>query len=186
MTTALLLIDLQQEVANRIAGGRVPWPGGAEDRVTELLALFRTKGWPVVHVHHDDADPAAPFRRDLPSGQAMACASPAPGEAVIFKSGSSAFAGTGLDAHLRRAGIDRLVICGAVTGFCVNSSVRAASDLGFSVLLAEDALFSFGIDTHDGQGGIGAEMVARSTLALLAADFATVAPGATLARMIGA
>jgi nicotinamidase-related amidase len=107
----------------------------------------------------------------MPTGAPMPCALPLPGEAVLWKSRSSAFAGTGLDAHLRQAGIDRLVVIGAVAAFCVTSTVRAAADLGFGVILPGDALLAFDIAAHDG-GRIDPETVLRVTLSLLGADFA--------------
>lgn len=169
--TALVVIDMQEGMAERTRAGRPRANPQAEAHVAALLAQFRARGLPVLHVLHDDPDPAAPFRRDSPLGQPMACARPLPGEPVFWKTGSSAFAGTGLDAALRRAGITRLVLVGAVAAFCVTSSVRAASDLGFQVILPGDALIGFDIAAHDG-GRIDAATVLQVTLSLLGADFA--------------
>ena len=71
----------------------------------------------------------------------------------------------------RRLGIDRIVLVGAVTAFCVTSSTRAASDLGFQVILPGDALLGFDLPAHDG-GRLDAATVHRVTLSLLGADFA--------------
>lgn len=183
MTTALVVIDMQMGMAERIASGRPRTNLDAEDRVAELLALFRARGLPVLHVHHDDPDPASPFRKGEPGGAPMPCAVPVPGEPVFWKSGSSAFAGTGLDAALRRIGADRIVVAGAVAAFCVTSTVRAASDLGFRVILPGDALLAFDIPAHDG-GRIDPETVLRVTLSLLGADFADlVTAGAVAGRL---
>lgn len=169
MGTALLCIDMQMGMADRIAAGRPRTNLSAESHVAALMALFRARGLPVVHVLHDE--PGTPFVRDLPGGQPMPCAAPAGDEVVIWKSRSSAFAGTGLDARLRQMGVDRLVVIGAVAAFCVTSTVRAASDLGFSVILPGDALLAFDIPTHDG-GRIDPDTVLRVTLSLLGSDFA--------------
>jgi nicotinamidase-related amidase len=183
VTTALLIIDMQMGMAERTAAGRPRANPHAEAHVAALAALFRARGLPVVHVHHDDADPASPFRRGQPSGAPMPCAEPAPDEVVFWKSGSSAFAGTGLDAHLRRQGIDRLVLVGAVAAFCVTSTCRAASDLGFQVILPGDALIGFDIPAHDG-GRIDAETVLRVTLSLLGADFARLVTADQVAGLV--
>lgn len=171
MTTALLVIDMQMGMAHRTASGRPRANPEAETHVASLLALFRAKGLPVVHVLHDDPDPASPFRRGAEGAEPMPCAQPLEGEAVVWKSTSSAFAGTGLDALLRRRGIDRIVLVGAVAAFCVTSTTRAGSDLGFQIILPGDALIGFDIPAHDG-GRIDAETVLRVTLSLLGADFA--------------
>ncbi len=181
MTTALLCIDMQMGMADRMASGRPFANAGAEDRIAALLALFRSRGLPVVHVHHDE--PGTAFARGEPSGAVMPCAAPEAAEVVFWKSRSSAFAGTGLDAHLRQNGIDRLVIIGAVAAFCVTSTTRAASDLGFTVILPGDALLAFDIGAHDG-GRIDPDTVLRVTLSLLGADFAQLVTADQVASLL--
>jgi nicotinamidase-related amidase len=171
MGIALLVIDMQMGMADRIAAGLDCANPKAGDRIADLIALFRGRGLPVIHVLHDDADPASPFRRGQPGGAPMPGAVPGPGEAVFWKQGSSAFAGTGLEPHLRAADIDTIVLVGAVAGFCVTSTTRWASDLGFRVILPGDAVLGFYVTAHDG-GRIPAAEVLRVTLSLLGADFA--------------
>lgn len=173
MATALVVIDMQQGMADRIAAGRQPVSPKALAHMAQLTQVFRARGQEVVHVHHHDSDPASPFRRGKPSGAPMAGTAPLGDEAVFWKSGSSAFAGTGLDAYLRRKGISQIVVIGAVAAFCVTSTVRSASDLGFAVILPGDALLGFDLPAHDG-GRIDAQTVHRVTLSLLGADFAKV------------
>ncbi len=171
MTTALLVIDMQEGMADRIRAGREQANPQAEANTAALLALFRARGLPVIHVFHDDPNPESPFRKGLPSAEPMACARPLAGEAVLWKHGSSAFHGTGLEAHLRGRGIDTLVLTGAVAAFCVTSSTRQGSDLGFRILLPGDALIAFDLPAHDG-GRLDAHTILRVTLSLLGADFA--------------
>lgn len=185
MITALLVIDMQMGMTRRTEAGRERANPGAEHRVADLLALFRGKGLPVVHMLHDDAHPSSPFRRGQPDGEPMPCALPVAGETVLYKAGSSAFAGTGLDAHLRRQGIDRLVIVGAVAAFCITSTTRWASDLGFAVILPGDALVGFDLPAHDG-GRIDAATVLRVTLSLLGADFARLVTADQVAGLVAA
>lgn len=181
MTTALLVIDMQLGMADRIAAGRLPVDAQAPDRMAMLIAMFRARNLPVVHVHHDE--PGTPFARDLPSGAPMPCAAPLAGETVLWKHRSSAFAGTGLDAHMRKLGAGRIVVIGAVAAFCVTSTVRAASDLGFEVILPGDALLGFDIPAHDG-GRIDAGTVLRVTLSLLGADFAQLVRADQVAALL--
>lgn len=183
MRTALLCIDMQMGMADRIAAGRPQANPQAEAHVAALLALFRGQGWPVVHVFHDE--PGTPFARDLPGGQPMPCALPLAGEAVLWKSRSSAFAGTGLEALLRQMGVERLVVVGAVAAFCVTSTVRSASDLGFAVILPGDALLAFDLPAHDG-GRLEAEVVLRVTLSVLGADFARLVRAEDVAAVLAA
>lgn len=179
MKTALLVIDLQQEFSRRTAAGRARSNPDAELRVAEVLALFRARRLPVVHIHHDDPNPASGFRLTVPTGQVMPCAAPLPGETVIVKHGSSAFHGTGLADHLHNAAIDHLVVIGAAVNFCVASSVRSGADLGFAVTVVSDAVFGFGIPGPDG-AMIAPETVLAVTLATLGAGFAKIRPSAAL------
>lgn len=181
MTTALLCIDMQMGMAERIASGRPIANAGAEERIAALLALFRARRLPVIHVHHDE--PGTPFARGLPSGEVMPCAAPEAGEAILWKSKSSGFSGTGLHDHLRQAGIDRLVIVGAVAAFCVTSTTRAASDLGYEVILPGDALLAFDIAALDG-GRIDPDTVLRVTLSLLGSDFARLVTADDVAALV--
>jgi nicotinamidase-related amidase len=173
MSTTLLVMDMHKGMQRRIDAGRDHVNPDAPARIADLLALFRSRGLPVVHVHHADPDPTSPFHPGHPDHAIMAEALPCDGEAVIVKSGSSAFIGTGLEAHLVANHINTLVVVGAVAAFCITSTVRQASDLGFKVLLPGDALMGFDIPAHD-TGRIPAADVLRVTLSLLGADFATL------------
>lgn len=177
---AVLVIDMQEGMASRVRSGRALVVPEAPERIAALLGDARARGMPVIHVHHSDPDPASPFRKGQPDGAPMACALPLPGEPVLWKHGSSAFHGTGLDAHLRDLGVTELVVAGAVAAFCVTSTVRMASDLGYKVLLPQDALLGFDLPAHDG-GRIDAATVQRVTLSILGADFAQLTTVADIA-----
>jgi nicotinamidase-related amidase len=180
--TALIVIDMQMGMAERIASGRPQANPDAENNVAKLLSMFRDQGRPVIHVFHDE--PGTPFEKGKPLGEPMPCAAPLAGEVLFWKSTSSAFSGTGLDAYLRRAGIGHIVLVGAVAAFCITSTTRAASDLGFKVLLPGDALLGFDIPAHDG-GRIDAPTVMRVTLSLLGADFAELITTSDVAVQLG-
>lgn len=167
---ALIVIDMQAEMQRRVDAGNDHVNGTtAPAHVAQLVSTFRERGWPVLHVHHSDPAETSAFHPSALGHAPMPCAAARPGEPVFEKSTSSAFASTGLEAWLRDAGITDLVIVGAVAGFCVNSTVRAASDLGFSVTVARDAVIGFG--TAEGPK---AQTIFDVTMALLASDFAQV------------
>lgn len=174
-TTALLIVDMQMEMANATAAGRPRANLDAEEKISTLAEAFRSADLPVCHVMHDDPRPESKFRRDLPSGQPMPCALPAEGEAVFWKTGSSGFVDTSLAKHLRESGISRLVIVGGVAAFCVNSTARSAADLGFDVQIPEDALIAFALPSRHG-GDIDAEVALEVTLSALHAGFGRVLP----------
>lgn len=75
---------------------------------------------------------------------------PLPGEAVFLKARYNAFAGTGLDAHLKSLQRDTLVIAGLTTECCVDSTARDAFERDYRVFVASDAVAAYEADLHQG------------------------------------
>ena len=63
---------------------------------------------------------------------------PRSGDAVIYKHRFSGFYDTELDATLRAAGVDQLVVTGCTTSVCVESTIRDAMYRDYSCLLLSD------------------------------------------------
>jgi nicotinamidase-related amidase len=72
-----------------------------------------------------------------------------PPATVIDKSAYSAFAGSVLAAFLREKSVDTLIITGSETDVCVLATVLDAVDLGFRVIVVENALCSSFDEGHD-------------------------------------
>ncbi|WP_028914012.1 isochorismatase family protein [Pseudorhodobacter ferrugineus] len=178
MTAALLVIDCQMEFARRTLAGVPRSNLGAEAAIAATIALCRAKALRVLHVHHDDPNPKSGFRLGTSGGEPMPCALPSVGEPVFVKHGSSAFIGTGLEAYLRDMGVTRLVIVGAAVNYCVASTLRMAANLGFDVVLPQDAVFGFGVTGPDGVQH-SPETVLSVTLGTLA-EFAAIVSSDTL------
>lgn len=172
----LIVIDMQQEFARRIAAGWDCCDPEAIGVAAGVLAQFRAAGQRVVHVHHDDPRPESGFRLHKPTGMVMAEVAPLPGEAVVVKQTSSAFAAPGMLPAL--AGERDLVIVGAALNYCVSSTIRSAADLGFAVTLVSDATFNFAATAPSGRV-IDAATVRDVTLGGLE-DFARILPASAL------
>ena len=171
MTAALIIIDMQMEMQHRIDEGGGHVNGKAAEVITKLAKEFRARSIPVVHVRHQNMDPASPFHIDASGFPPMPCDYADDGEAVFVKTTSSAFMSTPLESHLREQGIERLYITGAVAGFCVASSIRSACDLGFQVTAVKDAILGFDLPS----AGLDAEEIFNVTMALLESNFSKVA-----------
>ena len=128
---ALLLIDLQ--VGSLAA---VPDAERLVDRAAVLLAAARASGTVVVHVQNDGAagmadEPGTPgWELHLPVGT---------GESVIRKPRDNAFDSTDLADLLTARGVRSVVVCGLMSEMCVSATARAASSLGYRVVLPHDA-----------------------------------------------
>jgi nicotinamidase-related amidase len=171
---ALLIIDLQQAIDASYWAAHGPRNNPqAEMRAGELLAVWRARRMPVIHVRHDSTEPGSAYRPGAPGHAFKPEVAPAAGESVVGKSVNSAFVGTDLEARLRGAGIDCLVACGVITNNSVETTVRHGANLGFRIVLAEDACFTFA--RPDFRGVLrSAEEVHAMSLANLDGEYAEV------------
>ena len=82
---------------------------------------------------------------------------------------------TGLDAWLRARGVRRLFLAGLATDYCVAWSAEDAADLGFEVVLVEDACRGIGIPLPEGGTTLTAShrrLAARGVLFATSTDLA--------------
>lgn len=170
-TAALLVVDVQRGFDDLAWGPRNN--PQAEANVARLIAAWRGAGAPVVHVHHDSPHPDGLLRRGGPGHAPKPEAEPAPGEAVYRKRVNSAFIGTGLEADLRRLGVDTLVIVGLTTNHCVSTTARMAGNLDFRTLVVGDATAAFARSGMDGRPR-PAEAVHDAALSDLQDEFAQI------------
>lgn len=172
---------MQMEMQRRLDAGRDCVNGDAPSRIAALAAAYRERGLPVLHVRHRDDDPATPMHADAAGYPPMPCAAAFGNEPVFIKQTSSAFASTNLAAHLQQQGITELVVTGAVAGFCVNSTVRNGSDLGFTMTVAQDAVIGFDLP----EAALSAQVIFDVTMAHLQADFARLVDTETELKTLG-
>jgi nicotinamidase-related amidase len=172
MTTTLLLVDIQNDY---FPGGAMEVVGAtaAANQAAKLLAAFRQQAQPIIHVQHIAARPGATFFLPNTTGaQIHESVRPGPGEAVIQKHFPNSFRETPLLEHLRGANISRLIIAGMMTHMCIDTTTRAAVDLGFACSLAHDACATRALSFDGVQ--VPAESVQIAYLAALNGLFAKV------------
>ena len=176
MTRALVIIDIQNDY---FPGGAHPLVGSvaAAERASAVLAAFREAGDPVVHIQHVwDAPDASFMRPGTAGGEIHPLVAPAGDEPVLRKAEPNAFVGTSLEDTLRSLAPDELVVLGMMSSMCVDSTVRAAADLGFAVTLVHDACAA--PDLTFGGTTVPGEAVHAAFMAALSGNFATLV-GAT-------
>jgi nicotinamidase-related amidase len=132
---ALLIIDVQvgllELMPSEIQHTVLP-------RISALLAKARTSGTPVIHIQHDGAK-GHPLEVGTEGWKICSSVQPAGSELVIRKRESDSFFGTPLREELEKRGITRLIIAGAMTEYCVDTTCRRATSLGYDVTLVGDA-----------------------------------------------
>jgi nicotinamidase-related amidase len=156
--TALVLIDLQRGIIGMPLSPR----SGVEvvQSAARLADRFREAQAAVVLVHvafsndgRDALQPEvdSPIRRGpLPPdwSELVSEIGPRPGDIIITKRQWGAFYGTELDLQLRRRGVRKIVLAGIATNFGVESTARAAYELGYTQIFVEDAMTSISEEAH--------------------------------------
>jgi nicotinamidase-related amidase len=165
MKTALLLIDFQKD---HFPGGKLPLVNAldAAQKAYMILQCFRERGGHHVHIQHISKQPDATYFISGDRGTDIHdSVAHFEGEPIVYKHEPNAFLNTELLALLKSWDVERLVIAGMMTHLDVDATVRAASDLGFQVILAEDACAT--CDLTYGGTTIPADQVQKAFLAAL-------------------
>ncbi len=85
-----------------------------------------------------DGTPSRVLIRDTWNSDIVADLTPRPGDLVVYKHRYSGFFGTELDALLRERNVDTLIVVGATTSVCVESTVRDAMFRDYHCLVLDD------------------------------------------------
>jgi nicotinamidase-related amidase len=159
MTTALLIMDVQQGIVERFASDESYLDGlataitaarAAGVMVGYVTIAFRP-GYPEVSDRNKSFGAIAGsgrFTDGDPGTQIPAAVAPAPGEAVVIKRRVSAFAGSDLDVLLRARGADHLVLAGIATSGVVLSTLRQAADLDYRLTVLADGCLDADPEVH--------------------------------------
>jgi nicotinamidase-related amidase len=172
MTTALLLVDIQNDY---FAGGSMALErmDAAAANAARLLAAFRERALPVVHVRHLSVRPGATFFvPGTPGAEIHPSVAPRAGEPLVEKNFPNGFRGTDLGERLRAANADSVVIAGAMSHMCIDATTRAAFDHGFRCTVAEDACATRALEFRG--RAIPAADVHAAFMAALAAPYAKI------------
>ncbi|HGN1705154.1 TPA: isochorismatase family protein [Providencia rettgeri] len=170
MSKALLLIDMQRFVENRIEQGIHYYPQDAISNMRYVLNRFRMNNEMIIHIIHQTPMEGSLLHENSPYYTLMDDFKNASSEVLFVKQTSSAFASTQLKQYLENNAITELVVIGAVAGFCVNSTIRHGADLGIIMTVVSDAVISF--DLPDLQ--CEAKNIHDVTIGLLQSDFAKI------------
>lgn len=174
---ALIIIDMQQGMANPAAGQRNN--PDAEHRIASLLDAWRAAGAPVVHVRHMSRTPGSPFWPGQPGAEFQPRLAPLAHEHVVEKNVPDCFVNSGLERWLRVRGIAAVVLAGVSTNNSVEASARSAGNLGFATTVAADACYAYAKTDYAGAPR-SADDVHYMALSNLDGEYATIVDTASL------
>ena len=169
--TILLPIDMQRA----FDGPEWPrrWNSSVDKNGLALLQRWREMGRPIVHVRHDSVEPGSSLAPGTDGNRFRPGFEPLNGEPLVTKSVNSAFIGTDLDLRLRRLGAAQIVAFGISTDMCVSTTIRTGSNMGWDMVLVDDACDCFDLPDRDGVV-IPAETVQATHVATLGFEFCKV------------
>jgi len=178
MREALLIVDLQHDF---IPGGALPVPRGDEilERVTELIESGRfalivaTRDWHPPD-HGSFREQGGPWPAHCVQGSAGAeIHERIPREKIDVVidagyepslEGYSGFEATSLEAVLREHEIERVIVVGLATDYCVKHTALDALRHGFEVVIDSEAVR--GIDTQAGDSERALEELSEAGVAI--------------------
>ena len=139
MRPTLLIIDIQNDY---FKGGKMELVKMevATKNAEKILFYFRKNNLPIVFIQHLAIKPNSSFFIPGTSGAEIhESIRPLGDETVIVKNFPNSFRDTNLNQHLQSLNSTDLVICGAMSHMCIDTTTRAAADMGYSCTLISDA-----------------------------------------------
>jgi nicotinamidase-related amidase len=130
--TALLIVDVQNALVDEK-------PFNVEvilSNINELLDTCRTKGIEVIYVQHDGEkeEGLEPFSNGWDIHKSIY---PVQGEKIIRKTYNSAFKNTELEEYLNCKNIQKLILVGMQTEYCIDTTCRVAFEKGYRLIMPE-------------------------------------------------
>ncbi len=163
--TALVVIDVQTGMFDGVRGPAIHGAEALLANIAALLVQARAAGSPVIYVRHDGGK-GDMLEYGAPAWEIHEAIAPLPGERIVDKRTPDSFHETTLAADLAAAGATRLVLCGAQTEYCVDTTCRRAAALGYPTVLVQDAHSTWG------NGILTADQIIAHTNRTLAGGFA--------------
>ena len=157
--TALVVIDMQRDfLEERGAGAAVGiWKHARDKQIIKntkkAIEKARETGCPIVYVqtffrHELLSDSAFPgaikemglFKRGTPGAEIIEDLRPQPEDHIVEKHSMNAFYNTELEDVLKGLKCNTLIFTGIATNFCIETTVRAASDRGYNIVVLSDCI----------------------------------------------
>jgi nicotinamidase-related amidase len=135
MKSALIVIDMQQGSFTEAspkhdASGLVLRLNRLADAVRNAagIVIFVQQDGPEGDAHHP-SQPGWPLLEDLDVGA---------NDLIVRKTSCDAFLGTALEAVLTEHAVERLIVTGCATDYCVDTTVRSALGRGYPTVVPAD------------------------------------------------
>lgn len=138
MKLGLIIIDVQNDY---FEGGKMALENTPQTLTTILKVkeFFESNNLPIYLIQHVNDVESAFFKKDSFGAEIHADLFPVTyTHHLIIKQFPNSFLATDLENKLKQENVERVVIVGMMTHMCVDSTTRAAKELGFEPLLISD------------------------------------------------
>lgn len=171
MKHALIIVDIQNDY---FEGGKYPLHKSEEaaQKARLVLEKCRQNKIPVIHIQHINPEGAPFFEPNSVGVEIHSLVKPDASEMVVTKHFPNSFFQTNLKSELDKLGVENLFIVGMMTHMCIDTTTRAAKDLGYKCTLIGDCCATRNLE-YNGKG-VEAEDVQTAYLAGLNGMFAEV------------
>lgn len=169
---AIVVVDIQNDY---FPGGKWELVGieKAAENAAKVIAAARAKGDRVINVQHISPSQEAPFfTPDSKGAEINAAVTPQKGDTLVIKAAPNSFLNTNLKEVLDAAGIEEVVVIGAMSHMCIDATTRAASDFGYKTTVVQDACATR--DLEFGGVTVPAVSVHAAMMAALGFGYATI------------
>jgi len=138
MSKALIVIDIQNDY---FSGGNMELCNIIRvlRNINELIKFSREKGYEIYFIRHISKKIDASFFKPDTYGAQLHKDLDIKDSLIIEKNYPNSFRDTILKSELEKKRIDELIVCGAMTHMCIDTTIRAGFDLGYEITLIEDA-----------------------------------------------
>ncbi|WP_303788968.1 cysteine hydrolase family protein [Ruminococcus flavefaciens] len=132
MSSALLVVDAQELITNNKLYAYDKYI----ENVSTLIAESRKNNVEVIYIRHDDGE-GQPLSKGNSGFDVCREFIPKNGESVFDKFVNSPFRDSGLLGYLRKNGVNRLIITGLQTDYCIDATVKCGFEHGFEMIVPE-------------------------------------------------
>jgi nicotinamidase-related amidase len=135
MTIAVLVIDIQSALIDP-----EPRPFDVKNVLSNINTVTnwaRTVEYPVIYVQHEKIESVMEY--ESKGWQLQSSLNVIEGDIVVRKTTPDSFLRTNLENILETNKVKHLIVTGYASEFCVDTTVRRAASLGYSVELVSDA-----------------------------------------------
>lgn len=135
---ALLVVDVQSALVEANPYNKTE----LISNIKELLACSREQGIEVIYVRHDGGI-GDELEYNTPGWEIYHEISPTPSETIIEKRFNSSFKMTNLKEVLDKQEIQRFILVGMQTEYCIDATCKVAFEYGYEVIIPEDTTTTY-------------------------------------------